>query len=216
MFGLIYVGTVDSDMLDAHEILAIRRIFGDGTSDPVPVIIAPGVFGEVTTLADPLLIDLEPVSRPIIGLDTAWGLRHIDETRTRMLHRCTDSKLEANFVTSIDGQHVRVRTRRCTLVASDVWTIGKRAVANVRSRIGGELDRIELRGAGGLADILVVWLLDPVDNVGVEEVMRVCHLGNGAENNSRELHSGRAVMVLFEVRNECRMKRASEDRKRQD
>ena len=56
---------------------------------------------------------------------------------------------------------------------------------------------IELGGTCRLADVLIVRLGNTIDDVGVEEVVGVCHLGTSAEDNSRELHSDPAVILLL-------------------
>ena len=66
MLRLVDVGAVNTNVLNADEVLAVGSVLGDLGRDPVTVVGAPGVAGEVTVAADTLLEDLEPVTRSIV------------------------------------------------------------------------------------------------------------------------------------------------------
>lgn len=71
-------------MLEASEVLAVGGILGDLGGKPVFTRTAPSGGGEVGALpANALLVDLEPVSGTVIGLDVVIGRpREVDETGT--------------------------------------------------------------------------------------------------------------------------------------
>ena len=61
-------------MLSTKEIFATRSVGRDLCSDGILVPAAPRGAGKVAALvADTLLLDLEPVSRTVIGLDIITG-----------------------------------------------------------------------------------------------------------------------------------------------
>lgn len=198
VLGLVDVGAVDTDVLETGEVLAVRGVLGDLGGDPVTVVVAPSGGGEVTTVTDTKLVDLEPVTGTVVGLDGARGLGEVDELRTRVLELGTDSELEADLLTGVDGQDLGVATVLVgTLVADDIGSIDVGVVTDVGRRVGGELDGVVGDRTGGLADVLEGRLLLTSLNVGVEEVMSRGHLGDGSEGESGNLHSDRAVMNVF-------------------
>ena len=61
-------------MLETGEVLAAGSILGDLGGKEVPVVITPSGVGEVGVLvANALLVDLEPVSGPVVGLHIVTG-----------------------------------------------------------------------------------------------------------------------------------------------
>lgn len=198
MLGLVHVGTVNTDVLHADEVLAVGGILGDLGRNPVPVVGAPGVAGEVTVAADTLLEDLEPVARTVVGLDAARGLGHIDKGRTRVLELGTDSQLEADLLTGVHGEDLGLAGGgESALVANDIGSIDGGSITDVGSRVGGELDRVVLDSTARLANVLESRGGGASDDVGVEEVVGGCHLGSGSDGESRELHSDRAVKSVL-------------------
>ena len=195
VLGLVDVGAVNTNVLKNHLVLSLGSVRGDTAGNVVPVVVAPGGRGEVTTIADTLLVDLEPVTaNSTVGLDAAGGLGHVDEAGARVLEFGTDGQLGADLVTSLDGQDLRLAGRgEGALVANDIGAIGRGSVTDVGSRVGGELDGVVLGGAGRLADVFEGGLLGAANDVGIEKVVGSGHLGDGGDEESRELHCDRAA-----------------------
>lgn len=202
MLRLVDVRTMNTDVLSAHKVLSVRSVLGNLGSDPVPVVVTPGGRGEVAAVADAFFEDLEPITRTIVFLDASSGsLGHVDQTRTRVLKLCSNSQLEAYFLTRIDGQNLGLASRgKSTLVADNVRSIDSGSVTDIGRRVRRELDWVVFNGAARLADVLKSRLGDATNDVGVEEVVRGSHLGNGSEDEGGNLHSDRAVMNVFEKR----------------
>jgi len=192
---LVDVGSVDANVLNTEKILAVRSILRDSGGDPVAAPGAPGVGGEVTsTVADTLLLDLEPVTRAIVGLDVVTGgAGHVHEGRARVLHLGVDTKAEANLRAGVDGQDLSVASLgEGTLVATDIRSIGVRAVTDIRGRVGRELDGVVGDRASEAADVLERGTGNTVADGGIEEVVGRDTLGSqGPENNGRDLHGDR-------------------------
>lgn len=204
MLRLVNVGAVNTNVLKTDEVFAVRSVLRDLSRNVIPVVVAPGSGGEVATVADTLFVDLEPIARAVVGLDaSSRSFGHIDKTRAGVLEFSTDSQLGADLVTGVDGQDFGLASgRESTLVTASIRTIDGRAVTEIRRRVRRELDRVVLGRAGRLANVLKGRLGGAADNIGVEEVMSRCHLGNGSESESRELHSDRAVMNGLKKRKE--------------
>jgi len=188
---LVDVASVDTNVLVAHQVLAGRSAKRNFGGDVVAAPGAPGVAGEVSVCADTLLEDLEPVGVDAAEvLDAVGSLGHVHKSGTGVLHLCSNSKLEADFVTGADGQDIGLAGgREGALVADDIGSVCVGAIADIGSRVGRELDGVVLGWASRHADILEGWLGDSVLDVGVHEVMGGCHLGNRSEENSVDLHS---------------------------
>jgi ABC-type Co2+ transport system permease subunit len=201
MLGLIDVGTVNTNVLSADQVFSVGGVLGDLCGNEVAVVVAPGGRGEVAAIADTLLVDLEPIARSIVGLHASSGsLGHVHQTGAGMLELGTDSKLHADLVTRVDGQHLSLASRgEGTLVANNVRTICGRPVADVSRWVAGKLDRVVLGRASGLADVFETRLCNTANDVGVHEVVGGRHLGAGTENKGRgrELHADRAVMNVY-------------------
>jgi hypothetical protein len=197
VLGLVDVGAVNTNVLSAHKVLAVRRVLGDLGGDVVTVPGAPAGVLEVTS-AETLLEDLEPVARTVVGRNASGGLGHVDQGGTGVLEFGSDSKLEFDLVTGVDGHDLSVTGLRATLVADDIGAIGGGSIADIGLRVGGKLDGVVLGLAARLANVLEGRLRGAVDNVGVEEVMGGRHLGDGGDDKSRDLHSDRAVMIVVE------------------
>jgi hypothetical protein len=197
VLGLVDVRAVNTNVLSAHKVLAVRRVLGDLGGDVVTVPGAPAGVLEVCS-AEALLEDLEPVARAVVGRDASGGLGHVDQGGTGVLEFGSDSKLELDLVTGLDGQDLSATGPRATLVADDIGTIGGGSIADIGRGVGGELDGVVLGLAARLANVLEGRLRGAVDNVGVEEVMGGRHLGDGGDDKSRDLHSDRAVMIVVE------------------
>jgi len=196
---LVDVGAMNTNVLHAHQVLSVGSILGDLRSNEVPVVIAPGGRSEITSLADALLVDLEPITRSIVGLDTCRSLGHVNEARTRVAHLGTNGQLHADLVTGVDSQDLSLCGRReGTLVATNIGAISKRSIADVSRRGVRELDRVVLGRASRLADVFVSRLLDTANDVAVEEVVGSGHLGDSGDEKSRELHSDRAATNVLE------------------
>jgi hypothetical protein len=199
VLGLVDVGAVNTNVLGAEQVFAVGGILGDLGGNEVAVVITPGGGGEVTAIADTLLVDLEPVARSIVFLDTASrGLGHVHQTGAGVLELGTDSQLELDFLTGVDGQDLGLASRgERALVADDIGAICGGLVADIGGRVGRELDGVVLGRAARLADVLESRLSNTANNVGVEEVVGGGHLGDSAKGKSRELHSDRAVTNVF-------------------
>jgi hypothetical protein len=195
VLGLVDVGAVNTNVLSAHKVLAVRRVLGDLGGDVVTVPGAPAGVLEVCS-AETLLEDLEPVARAVVGRDASGGLGHVDQGGTGVLEFGSDSELELDLVTGLDGQDLSATGLRATLVADDIGAIGGGSIADIGRGVGGELDGVVLGLAARLANVLEGRLGGAVDNVGVEEVMGGRHLGDGGDDKSRDLHSDRAVMIV--------------------
>lgn len=68
-------------MLKPGKVLAVGSILGDRGGKEVPVVVTPGLVGEVGALvANALLVDFEPVSRSVVGLHIVTrGPREVDK-----------------------------------------------------------------------------------------------------------------------------------------
>lgn len=193
VLGLVDVGAVNTNVLEADEVLAVGGVLGDGGSDSVLVVGAPGVAGEVTAAAVTLIEDLEPVARSVVRLDAAGSSGHVDQGRARVLELGTNTELGGNVVAGLDGQNLDLATSLSgTLVADDVGTVGGGAITDVGGRVGGELDGVVRDLASRRADVFELRLGNTTDEVGVKEVVGAGHLGDGGENDGGggELHSG--------------------------
>lgn len=190
VLGLVDVGSVDTDVLNSEEVLAVRGTLGDLDVERGGVVVAPGVLGEVTTgVADTLLHDLEPVAVSLVGLDVATSGGHIGQSRSGVAHLGTDSKLEGHDIAALDLKDLSVTTGSGgTLVADDVLTISERVVADIGGRVGGELDGVVLGGTSEVTDVLERLRLDTVESADVEEVVGRGDLREGSEGESGELH----------------------------
>jgi hypothetical protein len=196
---LVDVGTVNTNVLHADEVLSVGSVLGDLGSDPVTVVVAPGGGGEVTTVADTLLVDLEPLARSVVGLDAAGGLGHVDQTGAGVLELSTDSQLEANLLAGVDSQDLSLAGRgESALVANNIGTVDGRAITDIGSGVRGELDGVVLDSTARLANVLEGRLSSTANDVGVEEVVSGGHLGDGSEGEGGNLHSDRAVMNVLE------------------
>lgn len=107
-----------------------------------------------------------------------------------MLELGSNSQLEADLLASVDGHDLSLAGLGSALVAHDVGAIGGRSITDIGSRVGGELDGVVLGSTGGLADVFELRLRNTTNDVGVEKVMGGGHLGDGAEDEGVELHSG--------------------------
>jgi hypothetical protein len=183
---LVDVGAVDANVLEADEVLAAGGIGGDGGLHGVAVPGAPGVGGEVTALAaDALLEDLEPVSGAVVGLDiVAGGARHVDQAGAGVLHGGADAQLDGDVGAGGNGQDLGLAgVGEGTLVADDIGAVNVRVVADIGGRVARELDGVEGRRAGGLADELVGAGRGTANDVDIEEVVGRGHLGEGTEDD---------------------------------
>jgi hypothetical protein len=202
MLRLVDVRTMNTDVLSAHKVLSVRSVLGNLRSNIVPVVVTPGGGGEVAAVADALFVDLKPITRTIVCLDASSGsLGHINQARAWVLELCSNSQLEAYFLTRIDSQNFGLAGGgKSALVADNVRSIDRGSIADIGRRVRRELDRVVLNGAARLADIFESRLGDTTNDVGVEEVVRGSHLGNGSEDKGGNLHSDRAVMNVFKNR----------------
>jgi hypothetical protein len=198
VLGLVDVGAVNTNVLSAHQVLSVGSVLGDLRGNEVAVVIAPCGRGEIATVADTFLVDLEPIARSIVFLHTSsWSLRQVHQTGAGMTHFRTHGQLEAYFLTRVDCQHLSLAGRgEGSLVATNVRAIRERSIADISRRIGRELNRVVLGHTSGLADVFKPRLGNTTNDVGVEEVVGGRHLGTSANNEGRgrELHADRAVM----------------------
>jgi hypothetical protein len=186
VLGLVDVGAVNTNVLNADEVLSVGSVLGDLGGNEVAVVVAPGGGGEVAAIADALLEDLEPATRSVVGSGTGRCLGHVDQTGTGVPHLGVQG--EFDLVTGVDSQGLSLATSGAALVANNVRTVGKRSIADIGFRVGRELDGVVLGRAGRRADVLELPLLDTSNHVVVEEVVGSGHLGDGGDDKSRELH----------------------------
>jgi hypothetical protein len=196
VLGLVHVRSVDTDVLNAEEVLAIGGTLGDLDIGGGRVVVAPGVLGEVTAgVADTLLHDLEPVTVTLVGLDIATGVGHVSQSRSGVTHLSTDTELEGDHITSLDIGDLSVGTGGGgTLVADDVLAISERVVADIGGRVGGELDGVVLGSTGEVTDVLERSGVLAVDGGNLEEVVGRSDLREGSESDGGELHFERLVV----------------------
>jgi hypothetical protein len=196
VLGLVDVRSVDTDVLNAEEVLAVGGTLGDLDIGGRRVVVAPGVLGEVTAgVADTLLHDLEPVTVTLVGLDIATGVGHVSQSRSGVTHLATDSELEGDHITSLDIGNLGLATSASgTLVADDVLTISEGVVADVGGRVGGELDGVVLGSTGEVTDVLERSGVLAVDGGNLEEVVGRSDLREGSESDGGELHFERLVV----------------------
>lgn len=107
-----------------------------------------------------------------------------------MLELGSNSQLEADLLASVDGHDLSLAGLLGTLVANNIGAIGGGSITDIGSWVGGELDGVVLGDTGRLADVFELGLSNTANNVGVEKVMGGSHLGDGAEDEGVELHSG--------------------------
>lgn len=71
-------------MLEADEVLSIGGVGRDASSQATGIPRAPSIGGEVAgASADRVLVDLEPVTRTIVGTDIVTrGPGHVDQSGT--------------------------------------------------------------------------------------------------------------------------------------
>jgi hypothetical protein len=198
VLGLVDVRSVDTDVLNSEEVLAVGGTLGDLDVERGGVVVAPGVLGEVTTgVADTLLHDLEPVAISLVGLDVTTSSGHVSQSRSGVTHLGTDSELEGHDIAALDLKNLSVAAGSGgTLVADDVLAISERVVADVGGRVGGELDGVVLGGTSEVTDVLEGLGLGTVESADVEEVMGRGDLREGNEGESGELHFEKELVGL--------------------
>jgi hypothetical protein len=196
VLGLVDVRSVDTDVLNAEEVLAVGGTLGDLDIGGRRVVVAPGVLGEVTAgVADTLLHDLEPVTGAVVGLDITTGIGHVSQSRSGVAHLGTDSELEGDHITTLNLKNLSVGTGLgSALVADDVITVNEGVVADVGGRVGGELDGVVLGRTGEVTDVLEGLGLGAVESRGLEEVMGRSNLREGSDGEGGELHVERLVV----------------------
>lgn len=193
---LVDVRSVDTDVLNAEEVLAVGGSLGNLDIGGSRIVVAPGVLGEVTAgVADTLLHDLEPVTGAVVGLDITTGIGHVGQSRSGVAHLSTDSELKGDHITTLDLKNLSVGTGLgAALVADDIITVNEGVVADVGGRVGGELDGVVLGRTGEVTDVLEGLRLGTVESGGVEEVMGRSNLREGSNGENGELHLGRLVV----------------------
>jgi hypothetical protein len=196
VLGLVDVRSVDTDVLNAEEVLAVGGSLGNLDIGGRGVVVAPGVLGEVTAgVADTLLHDLEPITGAVVGLDITTGVGHVSQSRSGVTHLGTDSELEGDHITTLDLKNLSVGTGLgAALVADDVITVNEGVVADVGGRVGGELDGVVLGRTGEVTDVLEGLGLGAVESRGLEEVMGRSNLREGSDGEDGELHFERLVV----------------------
>src|SRR4051812_43487333 len=100
-----------------------------------------------------------------------------------MCHGSTNSKLESNLRTSGHSQNLGLSGfGESALVASSIFLVNVRVVANIGRWVGRELDGVVCSLTSEASNVRPRF--DTVDDGGVEEVMSRCHLGDGGKNES--------------------------------
>ena len=182
---LVDVGPVDTDVLEADEVLARGGAGGDLGGKSVLAPGAPCILGEVSGAASTLLVDLEPVTGTVVGDDIVIGsTRHVGEAGTGVLHLCANAELDAQLLTGSDLQDLSLAgVGEGALVADTITLVEHGVVADVLGRVAGELDGVVGNRTGRGADVFVRTGGNTVDNGGVEEVVGRGHLGEGTEGD---------------------------------
>lgn len=221
--GLATVRAVDTDVLGADEVLAIRSALRDGEFDPVLVPGAPSSAQEVGAgVADGLLKDLEPFTVTLVLVGSTGGLGHVDKSRSRVLHGSTNAELHGHLGSSLDlsGSGAASALERA-LVAAEVVHVRGHVVAGVLP-LGG----VVLGTTSVLADVLERLRLLAVDDEDIEKVVSGGKLRNGGTGKKRELHVELRLVFVFELdeetivvvglacRNECSSEGLKSDEKR--
>jgi hypothetical protein len=166
---LTSVGTVETNVLGADEVLAVLDALGDLELEPVLVPGAPGILLHVgTRLADGLLVDLEPLTGAIIGTSSGGSLGHVDLAGAGVLHGGTNTKGHGEGVTSLDLSGTLGTLGGGAKVAAEVGAVRGQVVESVLP-----LGRHVRNGTGVLANEVGGGLA--VDNELVEEVMSRGH-----------------------------------------
>lgn len=116
-----------------------------------------------------------------------------------MLHGSTNTKSNADLRARVDSQHLSVaRLGESSLVAANIRPISVGTIADVRGRVGRELDGVVARRTREVADVLERRRRSTIDDVGVEEVVGGHALGGqGAEDDGRDLHGDRRETLIF-------------------
>lgn len=115
---------------------------------------------------------------------------------TWVFHRSANTKSQTDFGSSIHSQDLGPSSgREGALIAANIRPIGVGAIADVRGRVGGELDGVVLGGPCEVSDVSEASLRSSVDDVSVEEVVRRRGLRERADEEGRDLHiSGRRLL----------------------
>jgi hypothetical protein len=116
-----------------------------------------------------------------------------------VLHGRANTKSDADLRARVDSQHLSVaRLGESSLVAANIRPISVGTVADVRGRVGRELDGVVARGTREVADVLERRGRSTVDDIGIEEVVGGHALGSqGAENDGRDLHGDWQETLIF-------------------
>lgn len=185
--GLAVVGTVNSDVLRADEVLAVRGGSRDSKLEPVFVPAAPGGALDVLALvADALLVDLEPWAVTLVILNTAVGVAHVDKHGARMLHGSVNAEAHGYLGTGLDFKDLGAAgALESAQVAAEVWVVGGQVVKSVLPFGWHVCD-----GASVLADVLEGLANElSLDIRLVDEVMSRGNLRNSSGNEGGgELH----------------------------
>lgn len=174
-------------MLRADQVLAVGRVLWDGKLNPVFAPGAPGILRKVFALiAHARLEDLEPVTVPFVCLRGARSLGHINELRSRVLHRRAHGQLHSDLRAGLDFHSLRAAgTLESSLVATEIKHIRSHVVADIVP-----LGRVVFGLARVLANILERLGLLAINDELVKEVMSRDRLHQGGSSNDRvgELH----------------------------
>lgn len=181
---LATVGSVETNVLGADEVLAVGNSLGNLEGNPVLVPSAPSLLLDVgALLADGLLVDLEPVTRAIVGADTARGLRHIYLSRSGMLHCSANAQAHCERIASLDVCCGLGSLVGCAHVTAEVNRL-RSDVVETLNELRGHVSR----RTGVLTNKICRSLA--VDDKLVEEVVSRCHGHHAREesNSSSGVH----------------------------
>lgn len=168
-------GSVKSKMLNADKVLATGDLSGDGEVNTVLVpdkpVLTRRLHGEVGTK----LIDLEPVSRAIVGLDiVVSGSGHVNLNGTRVLDLAVQVGAKANGVTGADlGSLSRAGVG-----------LGSSVAPHLVARQDIEA-KVRLETLSRAADVLVLGRLDIVDVEMGEEVVSGDEVGKSQDGSRK-------------------------------
>ena len=184
--GLTIVGTVDSNVLGADKVLAVRGGGRDSELNPVLVPGAPGLVQDVLGLvAHAFLVDLEPFAIALVLLNTARSQAHVDMSGARMLHGSIDTETHGQLGAGLDLKDLcGAGTFESAQVAAEVVVVRGEVVEGVLP-LGGHVRNWAIVLADvlrGLANLLAI------DVALVEEVMGRGDLRNGGSGEDGELH----------------------------
>jgi len=139
--SLALVALMETDVLEANEVLSGGNGLGDGELETVLVVAAPLGVDAGVGAAEAGLVDLEPVTRTVVAGHAALGsLGHVDEAGTRVLDTLVVEDLQGDLITGSDveglgaaslGSLVAAKVGGVHQLAGEGWVVGVAVAADV-------------------------------------------------------------------------------------